>query len=204
MALAPCFYQVVSIQAVCDAGLATLDASGDAAVVSDPALAFGVTDLARLDIDQGPGPLDWPSQPGGIHCAAPTRFRLNDATVHGPEGVVTVGRYVIAETLDHVHPPFARAWRDDQLWMQLNQFTATRLDRAEHLLTGACRNYYHWLLDGLARWSVTPPDLPCLLPWSGHQFQQDGPTLLPDLLSRALTIAPGQASPSRTWAGPGP
>ena len=44
-----------------------------------------------------------------------------------------------------------------------------RTIEAEHLLHGNCRNYYHWLLDGLGRWSVCPgASFPCLLPWQGH------------------------------------
>ena len=75
-----------------------------------------------------------------------------------------------------------------------DQYTSARFAEAEHLLHGDCRNYYHWLLDGLGRWSVCPDaSHPCLLPWSGAPFQQAGPALVPGLQARALTLAPGQA-----------
>ncbi len=194
MALAPRFYQVASLAALTERGLARAEAAAAGCVIADPPLAFGQTDLADVPMDQQPGGTDWRARPGGIPVSPAIRYTFDDATVHGPEGVVTVGRYVVEPTLDHVWPPRAAAWRDGALWLACAQFTAFRVAEAEHLLHGNCRNYYHWLLDGLGRWSVCPTaSFPCLLPWSGEPFQQAGPALVPGLAARGVTLGPGQA-----------
>lgn len=175
-------------------GLARAEVVAPGGCVADPPLGFGQTDLTACTIDQQPDGVDWHTLPGGIPVGPAVRYTLDDATVHGPEGVVTVGRYVVEATLEHVWPPLAGAWRDGALWLVHHQFTVARLTEAEHLLYGSCRNYYHWLLDGLGRWAVCPEaSFPCLLPWSGAPFQQAGLTLVPGLLTRALTLAPGHA-----------
>ena len=194
MALAPRFYQVASLAALTERGLARAEVAAPGCAVADPPLAFGQTDLADEAMDQQPGGTDWRPRPGGIPVSPAIRYTFDDATVHGPEGVVTVGRYVVEPTLDHVWPPRAGAWRDGALWLVSAQFTAGRFAEAEHLLHGDCRNYYHWLLDGLGRWSVCPAaSFACLLPWSGQPFQLAGPALVPGLTARGLTLGPGQA-----------
>lgn len=194
MALAPRFYQVSSLAALTERGLARAEVVAPGEVVADPPLGFGQTDLADQAMDQQPGGVGWRPLPGGIPVGPAVRYTFDDATVHGPEGVVTVGRHVVEPTLDHVWPPRAGAWRDGALWLACAQFTAARVPEAEHLLHGNCRNYFHWLLDGLGRWSVCPAaPFPCLLPWSGAAFQQAGPALVPGLAARGLTLGPGQA-----------
>jgi len=194
VALAPRFYQVASLDTLMANGLARAEVVAPGGCVADPPLGFGQTDLTACTIDQQPDGVDWHTLPGGIPVGPAVRYTLDDATVHGPEGVVTVGRYVVEATLEHVWPPLAGAWRDGALWLVHHQFTVARLTEAEHLLYGSCRNYYHWLLDGLGRWAVCPEaSFPCLLPWSGAPFQQAGLTLVPGLLTRALTLAPGHA-----------
>ncbi len=193
-ALAPRFYQIASLETLTGCALARAEIVAPGGSVADPPLRFGQTDLAAYTLDQQPSGVDWRTIPGGIPVGSAVRYTLDDATVHGPEGVVTVGRYVVEPTLEHVWPPLARAWRDGALWLAHHQFTAARFTEAEHLLYGNCRNYYHWLLDGLGRWSVCPvASYPCLLPWSGAPFQQAGLALVPGLPARALTLAPGQA-----------
>ncbi len=196
MALAPRFYQVASLAALTERGLARAETAVPGCAVADPPLGFGQTDLSDVPMDQQPGGTDWRPRPGGIPVSPATRYTFDGATVHGPEGVVTVGRYVVEPTLDHVWPPRAGAWRNGALWLACAQFTAARFPEAEaeHLLHGNCRNYYHWLLDGLGRWSTCPEaPFPCLLPWSGEAFQQAGPALVPGLAARRVMVGPGQA-----------
>ena len=194
MALAPRFYEVAPLEALIRSGVACAEILAPGATVADPALSFGQTDLAACMMDQHPGGVDWRTLPGGIPVGPAVRYTLDDATVYGPEGVITVGRHVVEPTLEHVWPPLAGAWRDGALWLARHQFTTACLDEAEHLLHGNCRNYYHWLLDGVGRWAVCPTaSFPCLLPWSGAPFQQSGPALVAGLPARALLLAPGQA-----------
>ena len=194
MALAPRFYQVASLPALTERGLARAEAAAPGCAVADPPLAFGQTDLSNEAMDQQPGGADWRPRPGGIPVGPAVRYTFDDATVHGPEGVVTVGRYVVEPTLDHVWPPRAGAWRNGALWLAYAQFSAARVAEAEHLLHGNCRNYYHWLLDGLGRWAVCPAaSFSCLLPWSGEAFQQAGPALVPGLAARTVMLGPGEA-----------
>ena len=194
MALAPRFYQVCSLETLVGRGLAPVEVVAPGDTVAVPPLTYGQTDLTAYAIEQYPGGVDWRTLTRGISIAPAVRYTFQDATVHGPEGIVTVGRYVVEPTLDHVWPPLAGAWRDGALWLAHDQYTSARFAEAEHLLHGNCRNYYHWLLDGLGRWSVCPAgSFPCLLPWSGLSFQQAGPALVPGLQARALTLASGQA-----------
>lgn len=190
--LAPQFYQVATLDALVGLGLARAAGVVSADPVPDPPLAFGLADLSALAIDEYPRGIDWHPIGSGIIIPPAARYEFEDATVHGPEGVVTIGRHVVAPTLDHVWPPWAGAWRDGQIWLMRSQFTAVRVPAAEHLLYGNPGNYYHWLLDGLGRWSLSGDGL-ALLPWTGAAFQQDGPALIPGLSARALTISPGQA-----------
>lgn len=194
MALAPRFYHVASLAELTERGLARAETAAPGCAVADPPLAFGQTDLADGAFDEHPGGIGWRPQPDGIPVGPATRYTFDNATVHGPEGVVTVGRHVVEPTLDHVWPPRAGAWRDGALWSVDAQFTAGRFAEAEHLLHGNCRNYYHWLLDGLGRWGICPAaSFACLLPSSGEPFQLAGPALVPGLSARALTLGPGQA-----------
>jgi hypothetical protein len=122
------------------------------------------------------------------------RFTFHGAVVHGPSGVVTVGRSVVEETLLHVFPEGMSALRDGPVWMMQAPFAWRRIDAAEHLLCGNGDNYYHYLLDGLVRWRAAPPcGLPAILPWTGRPFQQEVLPLLPGLAQRGMLLSAGHA-----------
>lgn len=143
------------------------------------------------------------------------RFVFRNAVVHGPYGVVTLGRVVVEDTLLHVWAPWAGAQRDGDLWTFGAPYVARRMPTAEHLMCGNAGNYYHWLLDGMVRWCATPPgsafggSLPVLLSWTGAAFQHQGPGLFPGLAARASLLGLGHAvsvdrlvwTPNLTGAG---
>ena len=123
------------------------------------------------------GMLRAPVRGARLEADGVARVLVDGATVHGAEGPVSVGRYLVRETLDHVHPLRARAVRDGDVWMVLHDLPTRRVPAAEHLLYGNPDNYYHWLLDGIGR-AGADGAMPALVPDTGRLFQRGVPPLL--------------------------
>ncbi len=109
--------------------------------------------------------------PGALSTAPPVlRYVFHNAVVHGPQGAITVGRHVVAESLGHTPAPFAI--QHGALWMTRHDYIGTSLSEAEHLLCAVPANYFHWMLDGYARRVALPlKHAPILLPGTGAPFQ---------------------------------
>ncbi len=81
---------------------------------------------------------------------------LRDATVHGQFGVVTCGDMVVRESTAHLQPrriPGAE-WLDEHRLRLPQQDPVATLPAAYHLLTCNIDNYFHWLLEAVARFDV--------------------------------------------------
>jgi hypothetical protein len=78
-------------------------------------------------------------------------YLLRGATVHGPHGTVTIGDRVIAETL-----PGTDAG-EDSVWLA-NRPVSVKIQAGYHLLGCIRDNYYHWLIDVLARFRLADFD----------------------------------------------
>lgn len=138
--------------------------------------------------------------PGNQPFANPVhRYVFHDATVHGPEGVVTVGRHAVLETLLHVSPRRSACLTDGTLWLAHDHYPGGVLAGAEHLLTGNPGNYFHWLLDGVARGCLAPGAGPVLLSSTGFGFQREA-ACLPGITAAARFLAPGQSLQVRRLA----
>ena len=173
MPSAPRAYQITPGSTLAALGLAQIEVAAPAAPAPDPAPAYGDV---RTPIPQG-----------ATEAGPVIRLILPDARVHGAEGVVSVGRHVLQESLDHVHPSRAHAVREGPVWITLDDYPARRIPAADSLLYGNVGNYAHWLLDGVGRIGTRPPgDAPALLPRTGAPCQAALPGLLPGLPIRSL------------------
>ncbi len=195
MALSPRYYQITSVWDLVKLGAARGEQVHPGVSVAVPGLDYGDQDFSGRSLDEQPGTLSWRDPAAEVVAAPIFRFLLNGARVHSPHGVVSVGRHVMTESLHHVWPASVGAARlDGEGWTFQDDFAGRRLGTAEHLMGGNPGNYYHWLLEGLGRWAAVADGLdPVLLPWSGQNFQHQGPMLLPGLAGRAVFVGPSQA-----------
>lgn len=177
MATGPRFHAVTDADALVAAGLAKRVLLEPAAPAPDPSPSYGEV---RTPV------------PGNQPLANPLlRYVFHDAVVHGPEGVISVGRHVVRESLFHVSPARSAAWTDGALWLALHCHVGSTLHHARHLLCGNPGNYFHWLLDGAARVCVGVDDGLALLPWTGAAFQTQAGWL--PRLGQGVLLQPHQA-----------
>ena len=193
MATSPRAYQVTPALTLARLGLAEVSVLVEGAPAPEPLPCFGEVRAPIV---------------GGRLVADPVfRLLLRDATVHGAEGVISVGRHVLAESLHHVRPSRAGAVLDGEVWMTRDEYVGTRLAEAEHLLYGNADNYSHWLLDGLGRSAVVPGAWPWLLPDTGLPHQRSGAGVFPEamigLLQRGDVVGVGRLGWTSTLTGSG-
>lgn len=178
-ATAPHAFSIVPAAELVARGLAHLDSSEPPAPNPDRIPAYGEIRTHSLGHKDTVDPV--------------YRLVLTDAVVHGAEGVVTTGRYALAESLVRVRPERAGAVRDGAVWMVLDAYVGETLPNAEHLLCGDPGNYCHWLLDGLARSCLgAAGERQVLVPAPGPAFQRDATALLQRSAPRAGTLAAHQ------------
>jgi capsular polysaccharide biosynthesis protein len=166
-----------------------------ASVLEVPPLAFGEADFSHPAIVESP-----PQGPGGVQLRHPPvdAYVLRDALVHGQYGVVTCGDRVVAESTAHI--PLRRIagaeWLDaahERLRLP-EQMLAGTLPAVYHLLTCNLDNYFHWMLEGLARFDAAVVRGIGVLGDAGREFWP----LLPPLntawkqQSAALVVPPEQ------------
>jgi hypothetical protein len=124
-----------------------------ASAVEVPALDFGDRDLTRGAIELVHKFHD--PQPSRLTRAQPTpAFLLRDVTVHGKYGVITWNDRVLNETLYHfpMHDIAGAAWEGTSgLRLPLLPLSSS-LASAYHLLACNLGNYYHWMIDLIARY----------------------------------------------------
>jgi capsular polysaccharide biosynthesis protein len=108
--------------------------------LSVPAPAFGGSSLDDIVFhpsgDFAAGRLRREATPG---------YLIRGATLHGIDGTVTVGDQVIADTLPEASRGLETLWLPD--WP-----VAARLQAGYHMLAATQDNYFHWLIDVLARY----------------------------------------------------
>ena len=84
------------------------------------------------------------------------RWTLPDALVHGPFGIVTVGKYVIAESTIHA-PLHLPAYRKEAGVMCLPAPSRVlEVEKGLHFASGNYGNYYHWMLDVVPKLQIAP------------------------------------------------
>ena len=73
-------------------------------------------------------------------------YIIRDAVVHPPFGIITIGEYVLEETLAYV--PFrllGYSQTEDQLTFPCAD-VCTQIDNALHVMGVNYSNYFHWIL----------------------------------------------------------
>jgi hypothetical protein len=119
-----------------------------------PPISYGATDLDPTKIDQIP--LDG-AQGRSFDKGGASLYVVRNATVHTRRGLVTAGGYFFDDFLYHVHLPHLRGWTrgcgpTPDGGMVLPLFDPTdRRETAYHLLAGNIDNYFHWMIDIVAR-----------------------------------------------------
>jgi Glycosyltransferase 61 len=121
-----------------------------------PRLQYGTTDMGKpgIELQQNLG------DPGGstLSRSTPTpAFLLRDAMVHLKYGVITLGDRVVEESLYHfpIHLVPGAAW-DGERHLQLPELPLSASQQtAYHLLACNQDNYFHWLIDLVARFRIS-------------------------------------------------
>ncbi|AWJ85646.1 hypothetical protein TSH58p_18980 (plasmid) [Azospirillum sp. TSH58] len=139
-------------------------------------LAFGDGDFTDRRIVEHPFAGAWRET---MYRPAPVRlYRLRDACVHSTAGVTMLANRLVAETLQHVHPPDHGMEVDPESGFTTLQSASVRrvAGRAVHLLAAGAFNYYHWQIDAVSRLPPLPDryrDDLILVPPLEHAFQTD-------------------------------
>ena len=141
-------------------------------------IAFG-EDLSARTIHEQPGAGAW--RQDHYHLGPFFYYVLRDVLVHSTVGIMAVDGHVVAETLESVYYPEhgLRQGGEPGTIAIANRGTQHLPGRALHqLASGAKDNYYHWMLDVVARLAVCPDPADAdrlLLPAFETAFQE--PTL---------------------------
>ncbi|HEX4044010.1 MAG TPA: glycosyltransferase family 61 protein [Xanthobacteraceae bacterium] len=123
-----------------------------AATLAIPAIEFGDVNPASLDVRDELGL--WKNGPMPI--AEVHAFEVYDAVVHPPMGVITVGEFVLQETLAHlpVHlPGYGMVGNEVQFPIVPKNL---EIGHGLHAMGGNSGNYFHWLLEIVPRLQVGP------------------------------------------------
>jgi capsular polysaccharide biosynthesis protein len=125
-----------------------------AAQLEIPAVSFGDTDPLRLDLPNRENIGEWSA--ATVDLPDVYRYRITDAVVHPPFGIVTIDNYVVRETLDHAPfhlPGYARA--GDEVTLPAVEVGAT-LDEAIHVMGSNYDNHFHFMAEVLPRLQIEP------------------------------------------------
>jgi capsular polysaccharide biosynthesis protein len=118
-----------------------------------PPFAFGATGSPRAEVADA---LRAEASCGRLHLPAVPAWVLRDALVHGQYGAVTIDGAVVSETLSHqpLHLMPGAGFEDEHHLRLPQRPRAGTLPTAFHLLAGNVGNFFHWLVDALARFSA--------------------------------------------------
>jgi hypothetical protein len=119
-----------------------------------PAIAFGDTDPASLNLPNQDDSAEWPAKV--IYLPEVYRFRIKNAIVHPPFGIITIDSFVLRETLGHIpfhHEGYGR--NGDEIVLPTTGIGAI-LGGAVHVMGGNYDNYYHLIADILTKLQVEP------------------------------------------------
>ena len=140
-----------------------------------PPLTLGSTFLERMAVRELPGGADW-RQPSYEAFASPL-FVVNDAVLHSSAGILVIGDTVVEETLAHTSEA-KNGYKIDGSSIGLHGRGSKRLSGPNaSLLTGSGGNYFHTVIDSVARLAITkdagvPPFRSLLLPKDAPQARK--------------------------------
>ncbi len=125
--------------------------------VAVPELVTGARFLSVWPFSARPARVDWRER--FYDSMAPATFVLRDAIVHSSAGIIQIGDEVLSETLWHTVPP-------QHGYAACEDGVAMRAQSERHLagtyvslLAGEKGNYFHAMIEGMAKLSMLPPHL---------------------------------------------
>ena len=152
ISLIPMHFSELSSGAV-EAGV-RLVASFDSEDVAMPALDL---DVERFQLRENESHQPWTQS--AYSSWAPRCIEISNAIVHGAVGIVGVGRHVIAETLWHTETHRHRYdFVGGAATLDLGQ-VETLDGKTVSILVGAAENYWHAMIDTVARLVLVPDEL---------------------------------------------
>ena len=158
-----------------------------------PPVSFGQTRRPEGEVTEWP-PDAWDLAEYRIESA--DLYELRGAIVHGEQGIVTVGDYLVAETLYMAQPGFVGFERSGDDSFSLEEREADiEVDDAAHLLCGFVgnRNYAHWWVDVVPAFLIPPfheafTGAQLLLPKLRQPWQADTLRLLDEARGRSIFV----------------
>ncbi len=125
--------------------------------VAVPELVTGARFLSAWPFSGRPARLDW--RETHYDSMAPATFVLSDSIVHSSAGLIQIGDEVLSETLWHTVP-------DMHGYTVQNDGVALNMTSPHHLagtyvslLAGEKGNYFHAMIEGVAKLAMLPPHL---------------------------------------------
>lgn len=187
-------YEIVGIDELCrNSSHVTAGPCLSRAEISIPPISFGQTERPDFPVVEYPFP-SWDLRSATIE-ASPV-YKVTNAVVHGELGIVTVGNFVIKETLRWAFPEFHGFEILEGRWLCLPsdepQFV---IDVAASLLCGfvGTRNYAHWWCDVVPALQIPPygnafRDSILLWPTIREPYQVQTLELLPEARGKSLFL----------------
>ncbi len=161
-----------------------------------PPLRFGAELLERWPIHEEPQPISWRND--SYECVTPALFIIRDAIIHGSSGLVTIGPDIVEETLAGTDPFQTQALISERT-VTLPSSPIERLPGTHiTLLAGSQTNFFHAMLDSLARVATIPAHLlaqaaTVLLPALGEVQHKLFPHLQQDANLAVRTVKDGES-----------
>lgn len=161
--------------------------------VAIPPVSFGQTQRPDGAISEWP-PDSWHVPSYSVRNA--DLYTLRDAVVHGEQGIVTVGDYLVTESLHFAQAEYFgfKKTGNDQFELPETEPHLT-LDSAAHLLCGYVgnRNYAHWWVDVVPALLIPPfhgafAGAQLLWPKIRHSWQTQTLALLPEAKERSVFV----------------
>ena len=163
------------------------------ATVRIPPVSFGQVRRPEGDVTEWP-PDAWDL--AEYRIASADLFKLRNAVVHGEQGIVTVGEFLLAESLYMAQPSFAGFETNGHDSFSLEVRDAEiEVDDAAHLLCGYVgnRNYAHWWVDIVPALLIPPfhdafAGAQLLFPQLRQPWQADTLRLLDETRGRSIFV----------------
>ena len=158
-----------------------------------PPVTFGQTLCPEGEVTEWP-PNAWDLAEYKIEFA--DLYELCEAIVHGEQGIVTVGDYLIAESLYMAQPAFVGFEKsgNDSFSLEVRE-ADVEVDDAAHLLCGFVgnRNYAHWWVDIVPAFLIPPfhdafAGAQLLLPKLRQPWQTETLRLLDEASGRSIFV----------------
>lgn len=159
--------------------------------VSLPPLSMGRVFFEYMKVREIPAEQLWAAD--HYDSVAPPLFVLNDVMVHSSAGIIVIDDYFVLDTIANTDPD-RNFYRMDGDAMSIRSAEIGNISHnAISILAGGCDNYYHWMIESVARLGLIPENYidaadTLLIPENVPSPQRKLLDLLP--ISKKLNIRP--------------